>query len=278
MTYHDSYYSEYGEYSKIKEFYLEEVNVARCSHGISLIMKDDGAMKFYNESYRKDKNQDDQSITYYDNGKIEVDCSHLLRDGKMYAARNVGVLEKFLPDSIHFYIANNKWMLSYKPKEDARNVGYASRFHPAEVYELQDDTLILFPDGSVTGAKKITRGKAKIAEDKPLKDHLEPKHFREMAKARLSNDLRIEFDKKYATFRGTPTGLFHYCIELWNQPEQWRGHGPNTGLIRRLYVGRFQDRTEEGKMLDLAVSIVKDIPLSALSSDLKEASELTRGA
>ena len=31
-------------------------------------------------------------------------------------------------------------------------------------------------------------------------------------------------------------------------------------------------------MLDLAVSIVKDIPLSALSRDLKEASEITRGA
>ena len=263
MAYHDAYYSQYGEYSKIKEFYLGEVNVARCSHGVSLIMKSDGAMKFYSEEYGKAKSQDDQSITYYDDGKIEVDCSHLLRDGKMYANRNVGVREKFLPDSVHFYIANNKWMLSYKPKEDARNVAYASRFHPTEVYELQDDTLILFPDGSVTGAKKITRGKAKIAE---------------MAKARLSNDLRIEFDKKYATFRGTPTGLFHYCIELWNQPEKWRGHGPNTGLIRRLYVGRFQDRTEEGKMLDLAVSIVKDIPLSALSNDLKEASELTRGA
>lgn len=277
MAYHDSYWSEYGDYSKIKEFYLGEVNVARCTHGVSLIMKDDGAMKFYSEEdgYRNDC---DQSITYHQDGRIEVDCPFQSKPKTHYRQRDAGVLERFLPESVHFYTANNKWMLSYKPGEDARCVGYSSLFHPTEVYEVQDETITLFPDGSVSGAKKITRGKAKIAEDKPIKDHLEPKHYREMAKARLSNDLTIGFDKKYATFRGTPTGLFHYCIELWNQPEKLYGNGPNTGLIRRLYVGRFQERAEESNMLALAVSIVKDIPLSALSHELKEASELTRGA
>ena len=278
MAYHDSYWSEYGDYSKIKEFYLGEVNVARCTHGVSLIMKDDGAMEFYSEegSY---KNEYTQSIIYHEDGRISVDCSGLINP-RHHKLRDAGKLERFLPDSVHFYrtTGNNKWMLSYKPGEDARSVGFRSRFHPTEVYEVQDKTLTLYPDGSVSGAKKIKRGEAKIAEDKPLKDHLEPKHYREMAKARLSNDLRIEFEKKYATFRGTPTGLLHYCIELWNVKDYRNGAGPNSGLIRRLYVGRFQDRTEECKMLALAVSIVKDLPLSALHNLLREASELARGA
>jgi len=281
MAFHDTYYSEYGDYSKIKKFYEGEVNVARCSHGVSLIMKDNGSMAFFREIDRfsneavRNKGVFQEDITYHPDGRIELDCSSIinLQGGMSYA---INMLERFLPDSVHIYLANKKWMLTYKPGTNTRAVNYSSSYNPTEVYEIQDEILMLFPDGSVTGAKKIKRGEPKIAEDKPLKYHLEPKHYKEMAKSRLANDLTIHFDKKYATFRGTPTGLFHYCIELWNKSTQYNGAGPNTGLIRRLYVGRFQPRSEEGSMLDLAVSIVKDIPLSALDSDLKEAAEEAR--
>ena len=131
--------------------------------------------------------------------------------------------------------------------------------------------LKLKPNGSVAGAKRVDRGEKKFADNKPLDKQLEVKHYREMTKARLKADLEIDYTQQYATFRGCSTHTNHYCLEMYRPSEH--GHsGPNSGLIRRLFVGRFMDSKDDAvKCKKLAIEIIKDIPDSCLATDkLKE--------
>ena len=66
-----------------------------------------------------------------------------------------------------------------------------------------------------------------------------------MTKARLKSDLELDYVTQYATFRGQETGTKHYAIEMY-KPSCYGRNGPNDGLIRRLYVGRFMEDNGDG--------------------------------
>ena len=275
---YESYRSEIGSISSAKEIFERERDVARLPQEVDLREGDNGSFVF-SKRRRRDVDTEDCSIIVY----TDDNCIHINTKSFTSLRHSYGLIDlynRYLPDSAVLYEYNNQMFMIYEPDKMVRDNHYKANKYLNKVFKIndQDNNLSLFPNGKVCGAKIIKRGPSTEAEPKPLKEHLERKHYTKMATARLDNDLTVEYSKKWATFRGVALGLHHYCIELWSQKERMRGHGPNSGLIRRLHVGRFIDDTEEDRMNELTVEIVKDLPLGSLNARLRQLCESTRGA
>ena len=237
-------------------------------------------------------------ITYHKNNEVTVDLDKVFdfiyptrgfrrkNQRTFFSDRVVCLISEYLPEWIYFWSKSagtdgNKMFTSFNPDmTDARMHAYAPYHNgnecPHVIYEVPNEGTIKyspasdkFPNGNITNAKRLNRGKTIWAEDKPLSQHLEPKHYKEMAKARLNGDLAICCADQNATFRGIPTGLMHVVLEMY-KPSTYGNHGPNEGLIRRLSVARFIDRSREtmDKAYLLAASIASELPASLMEGKL----------
>ncbi len=269
MPHHNFCRVEIGKYEDIKKFYDVEITVARLNSGWGneyYIQREDGYYVIRNriKTYRTEDTIIMNRIKYHDDGRISINISD---PPTMYRENQLlyNVLS-FLPENIHIYEHGKKTYLIYDVKDkDVRKMSYDVK----ELFELTSNRIVLHPDGEVEGAKLIKRGAKTFAEDKPLKDQLNAKHLREMTKARLDGSLSIGFILLNATFRGVNTGLYHPTIEVFNNDATMEG--PNSGLIRKLHVGRFvSDPADIERCRKLAVNIIKDIPDSCLFGDFKK--------
>ena len=278
ICYDDFTRTQFKSLADVKEFHDFEVSICRMDDGLYLLKEKDGyalmadTTHHNTPSHGKDKEGKGQQsrIKYYNNGDIDIDLS-TSRHHRYYWERNVANLLSYLPESVHFYEQRDKIFFIYDKGNDVRRRNY----DVTTVYEKFRDLVTLKADGSVKGCKRIDRGEKKWAEDKPMKDQLEPKHFREMTKARLDNDFCIDYNKLYATFRGISTGKFHMALEM-HRPSKWReSTGPSAGLIRKLHVVRFADPTHMDMTMagDLALSICSDIPDSCVGPNLRKMRE-----
>ena len=275
---HEFIRSDFSGYKAVKEFHDYEVSIVRLgsTYGGSLLLvrEEDGyAIKqncTWNHSSPENRaNGIFTRIKYFDSGDIFLDISQDNKR-KRWGYRMEQELLSYLPDNIHFYGKDDKIFFIYDPKEDVRRRNYEVK----NVYQLdvdrEDWEVIFHPDGTVSGAKEISRGEKKFAEDKPMKDQLNTKHFKEMTKARLDGDFCVDYSQLFATFRGVQTGLWHMVLEMYrpNKLNEYGG-GPNSGLIRKLFVARFvKDPSDLAKAESLAVSITKDLPDSCLGPQL----------
>lgn len=275
---YESYRSEIGDIEEAKKIFERERDVARLPQEVDLREGDNGSFVL-SKRRRRDVDAEDRSMIVY----TEDNCIHINTKSFTSLRYSYGIIDlynKYLPDSAVLYEYNNQMFMIYEPDKMVRHNSTSSNKYLNKIFKIDDEgnDLSLFPDGKVCGAKIIKRGPSTEAEPKPLKEHLERKHYTKMATARLDNDLIVQYSKKWATFRGIALGLNHYCIELWSKKERYMGRGPNSGLIRRLHVGRFIDDTEEDRMNELTVEIVKDLPLGSLNLQLRELCESARGA
>ena len=273
MSYHDVYYSEFQDYNQVKDHFVADYNVARMSGGFDLREKD-GIYSFGRDIHNGEKDKDGNyignhqvDIEYHENGTVILMKSML--KGLLKNKYNMGSFARWLPDSVHLYEHSKKLYMIYTPEKDARrSPGYNS------VWEwLGTNDITLYKNGSVEEAPSLIkreRGITKTAEDKPLKEQLNDKHYREIAKARLDTDLHVQLNTLRATFRGQQTNLYHIAIELF-RPSIYGNGGPNEGLIRRLFVGRFIEKADRETHYHLAGKIVgSDIPTSAIVGNLKD--------
>lgn len=279
ICYDDFTRTQFKSLADVKEFHDFEVSICRMDDGLYLLKEKDGyalmADTTHHNTPRTSRDLDKEGkgqqarIKYYNNGDIDVDLS-TTRHHRYYWERNVNKLLNYLPESVHFYEQRDKVFFIYDKDNDVRRRNY----DVTTVYEKFRDLVTLKADGSVKGCKRIDRGEKKWAEDKPMKDQLEPKHFREMTKARLDNDFSIDYNKLYATFRGISTGKFHMALEM-HRPSIWGDKGPSSGLIRKLHVVRFADATHMDMTMagDLALSICSDIPDSCVGPNLRKMRE-----
>ena len=275
--------STLGSYEDINNYYEAEINVVRMENSFDLKKDSDGTLYFQREMRRWDKldptNDNDDAvhnetiITYQTDGEIVIDIPPKKSGYSSYQHNNDwGTMLSYLPSNVGMYetSSNDKKYLLY----DNSNVR-THNYYPTKVWDItKSKSIRLKPDGRVIGAKEVNRGATKFADDKPLDEQLEEKHLREMTKARLKSDLEIDYTHLSATFRGNPTGTYHHCLEMY-RPSQYGEKGPNDGLIRRLFVGRFIDPTpvERDKCTKLALSIVKNIPDNCLSDGFVRARE-----
>jgi hypothetical protein len=232
-------------------------------------------------------------ITYHKTNEVTIDFDTVFDHGNTRGARHrsylsdrmVNMVSEYLPEWIYLWSKSDggrfKMFTSFNPDlTDARSHAgspyYTGSLCPLVIYEIPHEGTVKyspasdkFPNGNITNAKKINRGKTIWAEDKPLSQHLEPKHYKEMAKARLNSDLAISVESHYATFRGIPTGLRHVVLEMY-KPSSYGNNGPNEGLIRRLSVARFIDSSNEtmDKAYQLAASIAAELPASLMQGEL----------
>jgi hypothetical protein len=277
--------STLGSYEDINNYYEAEINVVRMENSFDLKKDSDGTLYFQKEmrrwgtqALRNQKNDptndNDEAvyketvITYHTDGEIVIDIPPKKNGYSSYQYNNDwGTMLSYLPSNVGMYetSSNDKKYLLY----DNFNVR-THTYYPTKVWDItKSKSIRLKPDGRVIGAKEVNRGVKKFADDKPLDKQLEEKHLREMTKARLQSDLEIDYNSLSATFRGNPTGTHHYCLEMY-MPSKYGASGPNDGLIRRIFVGRFIDRThsDKDKCTKLALSIIKDIPDNCLSDGL----------
>ena len=272
MGYNQSYdmgYSEYGVYEKIDDHYNKEISLVRMGNDFNLVKNNHGDLLFQMESQQWENEEQvtiaDTVITYKKNGDIYIDVPAGERRGRHRYGRTMERMLSYLPEWVGIYEtnANNKMYLMYSPGDDVRRGSYS----PKSVWDITKTASIkLRANGNVEGGKKIDRGEKKFAENKPLQEQLEEKHYREMTKARLKSDLELDYVTQYATFRGQNTGTKHYAIEMY-KPSCFGQNGPNDGLIRRLFVGRFmEDGADADRCKELAISIAKDLPDSCLAT------------
>ena len=272
MGYNSSYemcYSEYGAYEKINNHYNKEVSLVRMGNDFNLVKNNNGDLLFQMESQQWENEEHvtvaDTVITYKKNGDIYIDVPSGERRGRNRYGRTMERMLSYLPDCVGIYEtnANNKTYLMYSPEDDVRRGHYS----PKVVWDItKTHSIKLSPDGSVEGGKLVERGEKKFAENKPLQEQLEEKHYKEMTKARLKSDLELDYVMQYATFRGQNTGTNHYAIEMY-KPSCYGHNGPNDGLIRRLFIGRFmEDHADAEKCKQLALDIAKDLPDSCLAT------------
>jgi len=275
---HEFIRSDFSGYNAVKEFHDYEVSIVRLgsTYGGSLLLvrEEDGYAIKQNCTWNHSSPENRAHgiftrIKYFDSGDIFLDISQDNKR-KRWGYRMEQELLSYLPDNIHFYGKDDKIFFIYDPKEDVRRRNYEVK----NVYQLdvdrEDWEVIFHPDGTVSGAKEISRGEKKFAEDKPMKDQLNTKHFKEMTKARLDGDFCVDYSQLFATFRGVQTGLWHMVLEMYrpNKLNEYGG-GPNSGLIRKLFVARFvKDPSDLAKAESLAVSITKDLPDSCLGPQL----------
>lgn len=266
-------HSQFGEYNKINDYYKVEVGLVRMDNDYNLKKDDKGNLCFDKEMVRWEGDDSivtsERVITYNIEGEIHIDLPELKKGYSRYGRnKNRDTLLSYLPNSVGMYetSGNEKKYLLYLPDRDVRSSSYS----PLTVWDMTKSIHIkLSPDGSVGGAKRVDRGDKKFSDNKPLEDQLEEKHYREMTKARLKSDLEIDYTVQYATFRGCSTNTHHYCIEMY-RPSTSKGAGPNSGLIRRLFVGRFMDDGKDSiECKKLALEIIKNIPDSCLTDKFK---------
>ena len=270
-------YSEYGDYQKINDHYNTEISLVRMGHDFNLVKNNNGDLIFQMESQQWDDTREGQEarsitvadtvVTYRTNGDIYLDVPAKERRS-MYRHQQSRSMERmlaYLPESVGIYEtnSNNKMYLMYDPGKNVRGNNY----NPTTVWDItKSPSIRLRKSGKVEGGRKIERGVKKFAENKPLQEQLQEKHYREMTKARLKSDLELDYVTQYATFRGKSTSTKHYAIEMY-KPSCYGHNGPNDGLIRRLYVGRFmEDHTDAEACKKLALGIAKDLPDSCLST------------
>ena len=274
MTYHpyDQPGSTFGSYKKINDHYETEISLVRMDRDYNLKKDSGGDLCFDREMTRWEGDDSvvtsERVITYKESGEIYIDIPEGKKGYRYGHNRDRDTVLGYLPDCVGMYetSSNEKRYLLYDPDCNVRSNSYS----PQTVWDITKSKRIeLSPNGSVKGAKRVDRGEKKFADNKPLDEQLEEKHYREMMKARMKSDLEIDYTNQYASFRGCSTGLFHYCLEMY-RPSTYGHSGPNSGLIRRLFVGRFMDNKDDGiKCKELALSIIKDLPDSCLSGSLK---------
>jgi hypothetical protein len=266
---YDMTFSEYGDYKKIEDHYNTEISLVRMGNDFNLVKNNKGDLLFQMETQSWDGEEQitvaETVVTYKKSGDIYIDVPSHERRGRHRHGRTMERMLAYLPDSVGMYEthANKKTYLMYSPGDDVRR----HVFSPKTVWDItKTHSIKLRADGRVEGGKKIDRGEKKFAENKPLQEQLEEKHYREMTKARLKSDLELDYVTQYATFRGQNTNTKHYAIEMY-KPSCFGQNGPNDGLIRRLFVGRFmEDRADEEKCKQLALDIAKDLPDSCLAT------------
>ena len=267
---HDQPYPELYGYKKVNDHYMQEINLVRMGNDINLVKDSKGNLTFIAEVQTWEKEdaeavtRAETLITYRKDGTILINFPS--DRGHRYGRKRVDdSMLTFLPNEIGMYETNqnDKRYLLYDIGSDVRRNSYS----PTAVWDItKSKSVELMPDGEVKGAKKIVRGEKKFAENKPLQEQLNEKHYREMTKARLDSDLELDYTVMYATFRGCQTDTKHYAIEMY-KPSKFGQDGPNSGLIRRLFTGRFmQGSMDEQKCKVLALEIIKDIPDSCLSN------------
>ena len=266
---YDMTFSEYGEYEKINAHYDIEVSLVRMGNDFNLVKNNNGDLCFQMETQKWEDEENitiaETVITYKKNGDIYIDVPGHERRGAHRYGRTMEKMLAYLPGSVGMYETNSnkKMYLTYSPGDDVRMHQYS----PKTVWDItKTHNIKLRADGKVEGGKKIDRGEKKFAENKPLQEQLEEKHYREMTKARLKSDLELDYVTQYATFRGQNTNTKHYAIEMY-KPSCYGANGPNDGLIRRLFVGRFmEDKADAEKCEQLAIAIAKDLPDSCLAT------------
>ena len=266
---YDMTFSEYGDYKKIEDHYNTEISLVRMGNDFNLVKNNKGDLLFQMETQSWDGEEQitvaETVVTYKKSGDIYIDVPSHERRGRHRHGRTMERMLAYLPDSVGMYEthANKKTYLMYSPGDDVRR----HVFSPKTVWDItKTHSIKLRADGSVEGGKKIDRGEKKFAENKPLQEQLEEKHYREMTKARLKSDLELDYVTQYATFRGQNTNTKHYAIEMY-KPSCFGHNGPNDGLIRRLFVGRFmEDHADAEKCKQLALDIAKDLPDSCLAT------------
>ncbi len=269
-SHRDFVHSDFKTKESLIKFHEYETSLARLNYyhstrsSLVLQKEDDGYAIKQEMSYRNDSEEERGLMTrikYYNDDSIDVDFTPANKTHYYYHNIEEDLL-KFLPQSIHIYTANNKRYAVYEIDEDVRRVHY----DVSNVWELQKDRITFKPDGTIDGGKKCTRGESKFADDKPLKEHLTPKHFTEMTKARLDGDFKVEWGQLNATFRGVDTRKFHFVVELFRPKVAGTyGTGPNSGVIRKLSVARFVSDIKDIQQAErLALSIIKDLPDSCL--------------
>ena len=275
LNYDDFSRTEFKEISSVKKFYDFEVSICRLDTSGMYIVKDKDGYSILADTKSLDRDSkeigQETRIKYYNNGDIDINFGNP-GAGRYYWHRQIDGLLNYLPENVHFYEHREKIFLIYdKDEKDVRRRNY----DVTKVFEKVHDLVTLKANGKVKGCKERNRGETKFAEDKPMKDQLEPKHFREMTKARLDNDFVIDLNKLYATFRGISTGKYHMALEM-HRPSKWEeyGGGPNSGLIRKLHVARFvSDPIDMSKAKDLAISICSDLPDSCIGPHLRNLRE-----
>jgi len=280
---HDDYrFSTFNDgLDAVKKHYDYEIQIARLEHENFFIMRENDGYAFKadmkSRHYSDDTPEEDDptlaqtQIKYYDDGDIEVDFS-VSRGGRHWIYNLDQQILSVLPSNIHYYDCRDKRYFIYdKDESDVRRKHY----EVSKVFEKKDNIIRFCKNGDVKGAKEVKRGEKKFAEDKPMKDQMDNKHFKEMTKARLDSDFLIEYNQLYATFRGIKTGLYHMALEMFRPSKmQEYGAAPNSGMIRRLHVARFiRDPSEQVKAEKLALSIVGDIPASWFGPNLARMKE-----
>ena len=284
MSYHDNHYSGYGVgYNDIKKFWEKEHLVARDNHCRYSLRKADDHY-FWTEDWCEDDKgniipdthetlDDYKVVKMYHDGTIilNLDFRKSRRGSPGYLDDNtLQQLHHILPSNIHMFLTggrkNPKTFLIWDPKESARHT--MSKDKPTTMWEVTSKKLTFLPNGKVEGATLRKRGKKVIIDVQPFKELLEPKHIKEMTKARLDGALKVICDTKRATFRTMDTGLSHCVIELVRS-DTYGHYGPNEGLIRRISVGRFVDSEEVKKCNQIAWDICKDLPDSIKEGIIK---------
>ena len=265
--------SQFGDYKKINDHYETEISLVRMDCDYNLKKDMEGNLCFDRELVRWEGEDaittSERIVTYSIDGKIIIEMPTLKKGyGRYGHKRELDTILSYLPNSVGMYETggNEKKYLLFSPDCNVRSSGYS----PLVVWDMTKSTNIkLSPDGSVSGAKRVDRGEKKFADNKPLEDQLEEKHYREMTKARLKSDLEIDYTQQFATFRGCNTDTNHYCLEMY-RPSIYGASGPNSGLIRRLFVGRFMDNGNDAiECKKLAIEIIKNLPDSCLTDKFK---------
>ena len=266
---YDMTFSEYGNYDKVNDHYNIEISLVRMGNDFNLVKNNNGDLLFQMETQKWEDEENitiaETVLTYKKNGDIYIDVPGHERRGVHRYGRTMEKMLAYLPGSVGIYEtnANKKTYLMYSPGDDVRRHTYS----PKTVWDItKTHNIKLRADGKVEGGKRVDRGEKKFAENKPLQEQLEAKHYREMTKARLKSDLELDYVTQYATFRGQNTNTKHYAIEMY-KPSCYGNNGPNDGLIRRLFVGRFmEDKADAEKCEQLAIAIAKDLPDSCLAT------------
>lgn len=259
-------------------------------HDHSLVEDASTIEEIRNRAYEISNNE---MIIYHKNNEVTIDLDKVFdyaypagRHRTYLSDRIISLISEHLPEWIYFWSKSGghdgtKIFTSFNPdmsdaREHAESPYHNSDKSPTTIYEIPKEGTVKyspasdkFPNGNITNAKRVNRGKTIWAEDKPLSQHLEPKHYKEMAKARLNSDLAICCADQNATFRGVPTGLMHVVLEMY-RPSTYGNNGPNEGLIRRLSVARFIDSSNEtmDKAYQLAASIASELPASLMEGRL----------
>ena len=187
---YESYRSDIGSIESAKEIFEKERDVARLPREVDLREGDDGSYVFSRRKRSRDEDDSENTMIVYTNDN----CIHMnLARMQIFSYGMIDLYNKYIPDSAVLYENNADLFMIYEPGQMVRQNSYRGNKNIQKIFKVDDantsGTLSLLPDGKVLGAKTIKRGPSTEADPKPLKEHLERKHYTKMAKARLDNDL-----------------------------------------------------------------------------------------